>query len=184
MNAPSTTLTDHVSDMRLTYLGAVPHTLFTAMIWLMAGILGDFFSVSSAIIFFIVGGTFIFVGGELLRKLMKAPNLIQKENNLKQFFILLAFTVPLSYPLIYFVAKSDINLFFPAFTILIGAHYLPFVYGYRMKTFGVLSIILVSIGTLTGISIRTDFSTPAYLTGVTLLVFASIHYYQVKKELP
>jgi hypothetical protein len=181
MNNP-TTMADHTTEMRLTYLAAVPHTLFTAIVWLCAGVLGDYVSPSSAIVFFIFGGTFIFAGGEFIRKLMKAPNLLSKENRLPQFFTLLAFTVPLSYPLIYLITKNNATHFFPAFMVLIGAHYLPFVYGYGLKTFGVLSVLLVALGTYFSIFSATAFSTPAYITAGLLVVLASIHYQRVKKE--
>lgn len=183
MLTPTSTFPDYVTEIRQTYLAAVPHTLFTAFIWLKAGIIGDYGLYSSAIIFFIVGGTFIFIGGELLRKLMKAPQRISKENRLPQFFTLLAFTVPLSYPLIYLVTKNNPANFFPAFMILIGAHYLPFVFGYGLKTFGALSILLVGLGTYFGMFFPSSFSFPAYVTATLMLVFAGIHYYRVKKEL-
>jgi hypothetical protein len=179
----SNSITNHADEMRLTYWGAVPHTLFTALIWISAGLVGDYFSTSAAILFFIVGGTFIFAGGELLRKLMKTPQLITKENRLPQFFTLLAFTVPLSYPLIYLAIRNNIDHFFPAFMILIGAHYLPFVFGYRMITFGILAVILVALGTFISLVYPLSFSIPAYITGGILLVFAALHYYHVKKEI-
>jgi hypothetical protein len=107
---------DFSAQIRKTYLGAVPHTIFTSLVWLTAALLAEQFSKGQAIVFFIIAGSFVFPGGELLRKLMKAPNVVAKENKLPQFFMLLAFTIPLSYPLIYLVCKGNINYFFPAFT--------------------------------------------------------------------
>ena len=172
----------HADEMRLTYLGAVPHTLFTSFIWFISGLLGTY-SKPTAILFFIIGGTFIFPGGELLRKLMQAPNCISRENKLKQFFMLLAFTIPLSYPLVYLAIQANVNYFFPAFMILIGAHYLPFVFGYRMKTFALLSILLVILGTIISVVYPMSFSIPAYLTSAVLLLFAIIHFIKIKNEI-
>jgi len=182
MNNTVVTPQTHFDEMRATYLGAVPHTVFTAFIWITSGTLGILSTKSTAIIFFLVGGSLIFPAGEIIRKAAGIKNHVSKENRLPQFFTLLAFTIPLSYPLIYFICKDNINLFFPAFTILIGAHYLPFVYGYRMFTFGVLSIILVTIGTYTGITNAFSFSYQAFLTGAILLLFATIHFIQLKRE--
>lgn len=173
---------DFSTELRRTYWGAVPHTIFTAAIWIAASCLSFYLSKSQVIVFFIVAGTFTFPGGELLRKFMSAPNLISKENRLPQFFTLLAFTVPASYPLIYFACKANINYFFPAFTILIGAHYLPFVYGYRMISFSVLSFFLVAQGTMIGYYLPDSFALSGFSTGITLLVFATIHYFIIKKE--
>ena len=95
----------------------------------------------------------------------------------------MAFTIPASYPLIYLACRSDINLFFPSFTILIGAHYLPFVYGYRMLSFLMLASVLVLEGTICAILYANSFSEQAYVTGATLLLFATINYIIIKKEL-
>jgi hypothetical protein len=173
---------DHIYQMRMTYLAAVPHTIFTALVWVTSGIVSQLVSEKPAIVTFIVGGSFIFLGGELLKKLFHAPNLIKPDNQLPKFFTLLAFTVPLSYPLIYLICKSNLNLFYPAFMILIGAHYLPFVYGYGMKTFGVLSLLLVSLGTWFSLFNPVSFSTPAYVTACILFVFAILHYFQIKTQ--
>jgi hypothetical protein len=181
---PMTTLTDqHAHQMRVTFAGAVPHTLFTALIWIVAGCLAVISTPLKAILFFIIGGTFTFPGGELIRKSLGTRNVLSTDNRLPLFFTLLAFTIPLSYPLIYFICKANVNLFFPAFTILIGAHYLPFVYGYQMKSFALLSILLVGSGTITGLYFNNSFAMQAFLTGSALLVFAFIHFIQIKREL-
>lgn len=174
---------DHSSEMRLTYFGAVPHTLVTAVIWLLAGLTGDLHSPIMGILVLIVGGMFIFPAGELIRKLMRINSPIREENRLPQLFMLLAFSVPLSYPLIYLIVKQDINLFFPSFMIVIGAHYLPFVFGYGMKSFGVLSLVMVGLGTYFSLSKTMMFSTSAYVTSFLLLAFAVLHYIKIKKEL-
>ncbi len=174
---------DYSLEIRKTYLGAVPHTIFTALVWISSAVIAEQFSKNFAIAFFIISASFIFPGGELIRKLMKAKNVISPGNHLPQFFTLLAFTIPLSYPLIYLACKSNINYFFPAFTILIGAHYLPFIYGYRMITFGMLSSMLVAQGIAIALYFPKNFSLSGYLTGATLLFFALMHYHRIKKEI-
>lgn len=173
---------DFSTELRRTYWGAVPHTIFTAAVWIIASGLSFYSSKGQAIMFFIVAGSFTFPGGELIRKFMSTPNLISKENKLPQFFMLLAFTVPASYPLIYFACKANINYFFPAFTVLIGAHYLPFVYGYQMTSFSLLSIALVAQGTFIGYYYPESFALSGFCTGTTLLLFAALHYVMIKKE--
>jgi hypothetical protein len=65
---------------------------------------------------------------------------------------------------------------------LIGAHYLIFIYGYGMITFGILSLLLVAQGTITSIYYTDQFALSAYLTSFTLFVFGILHFKQVKKE--
>jgi len=174
--------TDYPAELRATYLGAFPHTLFTALIWIVSGLWGHYFSKPQSILIFIIGGTFIFPGGELIRKIMRAPNVLSKENDLPQLFTLLAITIPLSYPIIYLIVRNNLDLFYPSFSILIGAHYLPFIYGYRMYTFGLLAFLLVATGTLLSIFYPTGFVFPALITGSILLLFAFLHYFIIKKQ--
>jgi hypothetical protein len=173
---------DFTTENRLTYLGASPHTLATGMIWIIASAVGQYYSKSQAILIFILAGTFVFPLGEIIRKLLKAPNLLSKENKLPQLFMLLAFTIPMSYPLIYLACKNDVNYFFPAFAILVGAHYLPFFYGYRMAAFIIMAFLLEIQAIICVLYFPGNFSISGYVTGFILLVFAFINYVRVKKE--
>jgi hypothetical protein len=182
MNSEMTSAMDYSAELRKTYMGAFPHTLFTALVWIVSGVLGYFISKPQAIILFILAGTFVFPSGELIRKMMGVPNVLSKENKLPQLFTLLAITIPLSYPLIYLIIQNNINLFFSSFSILIGAHYLPFIYGYRMRSFGILTILLVLAGTYFALLLSDQFALPAIVTGTILLVFALIHYKIINKQ--
>jgi hypothetical protein len=173
---------DFSKELRETYLGAFPHTVFTALVWIGSGIWGQFVSKPEAVLIFIVAGTFIFPGGELIRKIMKTPDVLSRENKLPQLFMLMAFTIPLSYPLIYLISKNNINLFFSSFTILVGAHYLPFIYGYRMFTFGIVSVLMVALGTFFSLKYPSEFTLPAFVTGAILLILAFTNYYLIKKQ--
>lgn len=175
-------LKDYSREMRETYLGAVPHTLFTGLVWLASAFWAASVSQTQAMVIFIIGGSFTFPGGELIRKMMRIPTSLSKGNALPQMFMLLAFTIPLSYPLIYLVCRGNINLFFAGFTILIGAHYLPFVFGYRMKSFALLSILLVASGTIISLKYPAAFSLSGFVTGALLIVFASIHFILIKNN--
>ena len=174
---------DFNTEFRRTYLGAAPHTLATGLIWLISAALGQWGTKTQSIIFFIAAGTFIFPFGELLRKLMQAPNLMSQENSLPRLFMLLAFTIPLSYPLIYLACKGNTNFFYPAFSVLVGAHYLPFIYGYRMPVFGIMSGLLVSQGLICSIYYPESFALSAIITGIILVFFGLVNYSRIKKEL-
>ena len=53
---------------------------------------------------------------------------------------------PLSLPLIAAATIHQQNWFYPAFMIVVGAHYLPFIFLYGMWQFGFLAGILISAG--------------------------------------
>jgi hypothetical protein len=86
----------------------------------------------------------------------------------------IAFVLPLSMPLLVPVGLYRLNWFYPAMMILLGAHYVPFVFLYGMRMFGVLAALLVGGGTLIAMYFSTSFSIGAWYTGTILLVFAQI----------
>ncbi|MCB9236560.1 MAG: hypothetical protein M9954_16585 [Cyclobacteriaceae bacterium] len=173
---------DFVAEMRKTYWCAVPHTWYTSWVWLVSGLIGDMVSKPMAIVFFLVGCTLIFPIGEWIRKVLGGTGKASEGNTLPQLFVQLAFTIPMGYPLVYLACRANIHYFFPAFTVLVGAHYLPFVYGYGKKTFGLLAVLLVGTGTLCIFYLNQSFSISAYITAGWLALFGTLHYYQLKKE--
>jgi hypothetical protein len=86
----------------------------------------------------------------------------------------IAFVLPLSMPLLLPVGLYRLNWFYPAMTILLGAHYLPFVFLYGMRMFAVLAAFLVGGGILIAMYISASFSIGAWYTGIVLLVFAEL----------
>jgi len=130
----------------------------------------------------IVGGTFFYPLGQLVQLLLKRPK-ISKENPLNALFTQISLIIPFSLPLIFMIGKENVNLFFPALTIIVGAHFLPFVYAYKMNSYWILASLLVIVGVLFGFIISESFSYCAYFTGSILLLFAFINRQLVKKEI-
>lgn len=170
------------TEIRRTYWGAAPHTLYTALVWMAAGGLATKGQTTLSIVVFLVGGTLTFPAGELIRRLWLTSPPLSVGNTLPALFMWMAFTIPASYPLIYLACKDNIQVFYPAFTILIGAHYLPFSYGYGMRSFLILSLILVGEGTAFALFIPHTMGFPALVTGFTLLLLSAFHFYLIKKE--
>jgi len=83
-----------------------------------------------------------------------------------------AFTLPLNFPLVAAAAMHHLTWFYPAIMIALGSHYLPFIFMYGMRQFGVLAGILITAGVLLGMYVPSSFSLGGWLTAVTLLVFA------------
>jgi len=129
----------------------------------------------------IIGGTFFYPLGQLAQLILKRPK-ISKTNPLKALFTQIGLIIPFSFPLIFMATKENVNLFFPALTIVTGAHFLPFVYAYKMKTYWVLASLLVIGGSYFGFMMPGNFNPCAYYTGILLLLFAIINFYLTKKE--
>jgi hypothetical protein len=58
--------------------------------------------------------------------------------------------------------------------ILLGAHYLPFVFLYGMRMFALLAAALLGGGVITAMYLSSGFSTGAWYTGTILLIFAAV----------
>jgi len=170
-------------EFRQTYLGAAPHSIAVGSIWIISGLLSHFLSTDMVILIFFFATAVNFPIGEFIRKLMKAPNRMSKENNLAKLFPLLSFTIPLSIPLIFMACQYNLNWFFPAFAILVGAHYLPFVWAYQMPTFAVLGLLIVFSGSAIGYFYSTSFDLAAYSTGGLIILFGIIHLLMLRKEI-
>jgi hypothetical protein len=93
-----------------------------------------------------------------------------------------AFTLPLSMLLLVPVTAFRLNWFYPALMILLGAHYLPFVFMYGMRMFIALCAILVGGGVVIALHFAGSFSLGGWICGLTLLIFACIGRAVVQSE--
>ncbi len=176
MQTTATDNRDLHKEFRTTYLGAVPHTIVYAVYWLIAPLTVDFIGQTGAILLFLVLTGVGFPVGELVRKfIFKARSTVSSDNKLPQLLMLIAFTVPLGLPVVYMAVQSNINWFFSATAIIVGAHYLPFYYGYKMPSFLVLGSLLIIIGVFCAFQLPRSFAIPAYITGIVLMAFALIN---------
>ena len=94
-----------------------------------------------------------------------------------------AFVLPLSLPLVGAAALYKLDWFYPAFMIVLGAHYLPFVFLYGMRLFIPLCGILVGGGVGLGLYWQASFSAGAWSTAVVLFVFSLLGRLHVRREM-
>jgi hypothetical protein len=160
-------------EMRLRFAGGFHGQLVSSLVWFVSAGLADWVSTKAAIASLVFGGFLIFPLTELLVRGSKAAPL-SKENALHWLGMQVAFVLPLSMPLLFPITRYSIGLFYPAMMILLGAHYLPFVFLYGMKAFAALSALLVGGGVFLAISGPHRFSVGAWYTSVVLFAFAWI----------
>jgi hypothetical protein len=86
----------------------------------------------------------------------------------------IAFTLPMSMLLLVPVTVFRLNWFYPALMILVGAHYLPFVFLYGMRMFVPLCAIFVAGGLAIALYVPGAFSFGGWIGGLTLFVFVWI----------
>jgi hypothetical protein len=168
------TISEAQSEIRTRFVGGFYGQLVSGTLWLAAAGLGVWSGPRASIIMLVLGGFFIFPATELLIRAVGERARVSSANALWSLGMQTAFVLPLSMPLLLPVGLYRLNWFFPAMMILLGAHYLPFVFLYGMRMFGVLAAFLVGGGTLIAMYFSASFSIGAWYTGIVLLVFAAI----------
>jgi uncharacterized membrane protein SirB2 len=167
-------IADAQREMRTRFVGGFYGQLVSGALWLGAATAATWSTPRVAITLLVVGGFFIFPITELLIRSAGTPSSLSGANTLPQLGMQVAFVLPLSMPLLVPVALYRLNWFFPAMMVLVGAHYVPFVFLYGMRMFAALAGLLVSGGVLLALYQAHSFATGAWLTGALLLVFAAI----------
>lgn len=167
----------HVDDaqreLRSAFLGGFVGQLVSGLLWLGSAGLAVWGSHRAAILFLVVVGIFIFPMTQLGLRAMGRAGRVGRENALGSLGAQVAFVLPLTLPLVGAAALYRTDWFYPAFMIALGAHYLPFVFLYGMRMFGVLAALLWAGGVLLGgTRLSLGFSAGAWLTGILLLVVA------------
>jgi len=171
------------SDYRHCHRGGAVYLAVEGFFWLLSAAFGAFDQIPVAILLLAIGGMFIHPVSLVVSRMVGLPQ-VNEMNRLPILNTWLALMIPLGLPLVYLVVSGGrTTLFYPAFSIIIGAHWLPFIYVYAMKSFAVLASLLVLIGIFFGFLYTDSFSACGFVSGGILLVFAITNALFVKKEL-
>ncbi len=174
---------DQHTEYRRCNRGGAVYLAVEGILWLLSAVLGTASQVPAAMLVLLVGGMFIHPIATACSRILGLP-LPSRSNRLPVLNTWIALTVPLGLPLVFMATMAGHeNIFFPAFAVLVGAHWLPFVYIYSMKSFLALAGILVLVGVLFGFVFAQSFSACGFVAGGILLLFAAIHYFVVRREL-
>lgn len=159
-------------DVQSTFLrGSVGQTV-SGVIWLFSAALGTWVSERYAILVLVFAGIFIFPLTQLTLRLLGHPAGLPKGHPMNQLAMQVAFIVPLSLPVVGAAALYNIDWFYPAFILVLGTHYLPFMFLYGMWEFGMLSALLIGGGVAIGMLLPHSFTAGGWFTGIVLLGFA------------
>lgn len=168
------TIVDAQREIRTRFVGGYYGQLVSGLLWLLSAALAAWVGPRAAISTLVVGGFFIFPLTELLLRVAGERTSVSADNSLYGLGMQVAFVLPLSMPLLIPVGLYRLNWFYPGLMILLGAHYLPFVFLYGMRMFWALGGLLVGAGVLIAMYGSRSFSVGAWYTGAVLLVFAGI----------
>ena len=175
-------VSDAQREIRTSYLGGFMGQLVSGLLWLASAALGTLNPPRTAILLLVVGGFFIFPATRLGLRLIGHRVTTSSDNPLNGLAMQVAFVLPLSLPVVGAAALYKVEWFYPAFMIVLGAHYLPFVFLYGMRMFAVLAAILVSAGLAIGMYASQSFPLGAWVSGVVLVVFAVLGREIVRRE--
>lgn len=180
---PALTIAEAQREIRAAYLGGFAGQLVSGILWLGSAALGTWGPARWAILLLVAGGFFIFPVTLLTLRLIGHRVRVARGNPLNALAMQVAFVLPLSLPLVFAAALYKLNWFYPAFMIVLGAHYLPFTFLYGMRMFMALCGALVGGGMLLGLYGSRAFSPGAWIAGGILLLFAAIGRIQVQRDL-
>ena len=169
-------------EMRTRFVGGFYGQLVSGVLWLMSASLATWSTPRGAITMLVVGGFFIFPATELLIRIAGGKAPLSAQNALRHLGMQVAFVLPLSMPLLLPVGLFRLNWFYPGMMVLLGAHYLPFVFLYGMRMFAALSAALVGGGLVIAMYYSSSFSVGAWYTSATLVLFGGIGRALVRHE--
>lgn len=159
-------------EVREVFLGGAVGQAVSGLIWLLSAVLGTWVSTRSAIIALAVVGAFIFPLTQLGIRLLGRRASLSKDNPLSSLAMQVAFIVPLNLPVIAAATLYRENWFYPAFMVVLGTHYMPFVFLYGMRLFAVLAGLLIGGGVVIGMYFSGSFVLGGYFTAAVLLGYA------------
>ena len=159
-------------EMQATFLRGSVGQAVSGCIWLLSAILAAWAGQRAAIITLVVAGSLIFPLTQLGLRLLGRPAGLPKGHPLNALAMQIAFIVPLCLPLIGAASLYNVNWFYPAFMLIVGVHYMPFIFLYGMWEFGALAAVLIAGGVAIGLLLPHSFAVGGWVGAAALLAFA------------
>ncbi|HTV09521.1 MAG TPA: hypothetical protein VMD97_10800 [Candidatus Aquilonibacter sp.] len=164
-------ITQAQRDVRETFLGGFAGQLVSAVLWALSAAACTWRSLHLGELVLVLGGFFIFPITQLVLRGMGHAYALPKGHPMNALGMQVAFVLPLMLPLVIGIAVLRPAWFYPALMIVLGAHYLPFVFMYGMWQFAGLCGTLAAAGVAIGMYLPKPVSFGAWLTAAILLVF-------------
>ena len=169
-------------EIRSVFFGGFVGQIVAGMIWALSAAISTWGvpGFGMAVLFFV--SMLLFPLTQFILKLIGRTAKLSAENTLGQLATQIAFTVPIGFVLVGAATLYRQNWFYPASMVVVGAHYLPFIFLYGMRQFGLLAGALVIAGIGIGLYVPNIFSLGGWVGAVFLVLFAFIGRNVVLKE--
>lgn len=159
-------------DVRQVYEGGFFGQLVSGAVWLVAAAVATWFEGAAAVLALFLGGVLIFPLTTLAHRLSSREASLPAGHPMTALAMQIAFTVPIGLVVVIAMLGGHSELFFPASMVIVGAHYLPFVFLYGMRLFGVLAGVMGGVGVVLLYVPRVPSTAAGWFTGALLVVFA------------
>jgi hypothetical protein len=167
-------IADAQRDSRTVYVGGFVGQLVSSIVWFASAVVAQFVDPVTGFWTLAVGGAAIFPLTQALLRMSGRPASLAPGNPLRGLAIQVAFTVPITLPVAAAAALKQPGWFYPACLVIVGAHYLPFVFLYGMRTFAALAAALASAGLAIGMMAPGRVVLGAWVGSAILFVFAFV----------
>ena len=168
----------HIADaqrqMRGAFMGGFVAQLLIGIIWAIAAGVSAWVSQGAGMATLFFGSALLFPLTQGVLRLMGRSATLSKENSLGSLAMQIAFTVPIGFLLVAAATLYERTWFFPAAMIVVGAHYLPFIFLYGMWQFGALATVLVAGGVVLALWGPGVFSLGGWFSAAVFVVLALI----------
>ena len=165
-------IADAQQDVRTVYLGGFVGQLVSSIVWFASAVVAAFVDPVVGFWALAVGGATIFPLTQALLRICGRPTALAPGNPLGGLAMQVAFTVPITLPVAGAAALNQRGWFYPACLVIVGAHYLPFVFLYGMRTFAGLAAAMTCAGFAIGLMAPHHVVLGGWVGGVILFVFA------------
>ncbi|XAS74891.1 hypothetical protein V3G39_09415 [Dermatophilaceae bacterium Sec6.4] len=159
-------------EVRRLYTGGFYGQLVSAVVWLSAAATTTWVSTEGAVAVLFLGGTLIFPLTWLSIRLTGRSASLPTGHPMAALAMQIAFTVPIGFVVVVALLAGRDELFFPASMMVVGAHYLPFVFLYGMRMFAYLAAALVLPGVILLVWVPAPVALGGWFTGAVLVMFA------------
>jgi len=162
------------AQVRSSYRSASIGQIYSGTIWILSAGAWSLVGTSSGVLVLLVGGFFIYPVTVLLSRSLGHAASIPADNPLREA----GFTIPivgaLGIPVAGLALLHDVDLFYPAFMVIMGAHYLPFSHLYGMRIFLALGTGMWAAGLVIGLWFADSAVLGAWATGLALIAAGTV----------
>lgn len=156
-------------EVRYAYRSASLGQAYAGLVWLASAAVWTFVGTTAGVLVLLIGGVFIYPVTALVSRALGSPGVIPRTNPLREAGVTIPIVGALGIPVAGAAALYDIGWFYPAFMVIMGAHYLPFSHLYGMRIFIPLGAAKWLGGVSFGLWAPGSSVVGAWLTGLALV---------------